>query len=324
MIVNLDQTIGDVAKQILHIQLAAYQQEAEQIGYADLPPLKETIQDVMKAKEQFIGFEQKGILLGVASYEEHKDYLNISRLAVHPKALKQGIGTRLMSTIMEKNVPIELTTGKKHTPAKRLYEKLGFLETNVIYVAKELTLSKMKWTPRRKVEVVEFKKEWHEEFHQEKKRLKQIIQKSWIEGHHIGSTSVEGLVAKPIIDILIEVSHIKEIDRKRESFEHLGYQALGENGIKGRRFFQKGGLNRTHHVHIYERNHPNVKRHLLFRDYLRTHPERAVAYASVKEQLANQYREDIQSYMAGKNEIIKEIENEAYRWDREGREEALK
>lgn len=322
MIVNLDQTISDVAKQILHIQLAAYQQEAEQIGYADLPPLKETIQDVMKAKEQFIGFEQKGILLGVASYEEQKDYLIISRLAVHPKALKQGIGTRFMSTIMEKNVPIELTTGQKNTPAKRLYEKLGFLETNVIHVAKELTLSKMKWTPRRKVEVVEFKKEWHEEFHQEKQRLKQI--KSWIEGHHIGSTSVEGLVAKPIIDILIEVSHIKEIDRKRESFEHLGYQALGENGIKGRRFFQKGGLNRTHHVHIYERNHPDVKRHLLFRDYLRAHPKRAVAYASVKEQLANQYREDIQSYMAGKNEIIKVIENEAYRWDREGGEEALK
>ncbi|WP_236639004.1 bifunctional GNAT family N-acetyltransferase/GrpB family protein [Bacillus pumilus] len=278
----------------------------------------------MKAKEQFIGFEQKGILLGVASYEEQKDYLIISRLAVHPKALKQGIGTRLMSTIMEKNVPIELTTGQKNTPAKRLYEKLGFVETNMIHVAKELTLSKMKWTPRRKVEVVEFKKEWHEEFHQEKQRLKQIIQKSWIEGHHIGSTSVEGLVAKPIIDILIEVSHIKEIDRKRESFEHLGYQALGENGIKGRRFFQKGGLNRTHHVHIYERNHPDVKRHLLFRDYLRAHPERAVAYASVKEQLANQYREDIQSYMAGKNEIIKVIENEAYRWDREGGEEALK
>ncbi|MCC9087678.1 MULTISPECIES: bifunctional GNAT family N-acetyltransferase/GrpB family protein [Bacillus] len=324
MIVNLDQTKGEVAKQILHIQLAAYQQEAEQIGYADLPPLKETIQDVMKAKEQFIGFEQKGILLGVASYEEQKDYLIISRLAVHPKALKQGIGTRLMSTIMEKNVPIELTTGQKNTPAKRLYEKLGFLETNVIHVAKELTLSKMKWTPRRKVEVVEFKKEWHEEFHQEKQRLKQIIQKSWIEGHHIGSTSVEGLVAKPIIDILIEVSHIKEIDRKRESFEHLGYQALGENGVKGRRFFQKGGLNRTHHVHVYERNHPDVKRHLLFRDYLRVHPERAASYASVKEQLANQYPEDIQSYMAGKNEIIKEIENEAYHWDREGREEAHK
>ncbi|MEK3939681.1 bifunctional GNAT family N-acetyltransferase/GrpB family protein [Bacillus sp. FSL R5-0431] len=324
MIVNLDQTISDVAKQILHIQLAAYQQEAEQIGYADLPPLKETIQDVMKAKEQFIGFEQKGILLGVASYEEQKDYLIISRLAVHPKVLKQGIGTRLMSTIMEKNVPIELTTGQKNTPAKRLYEKLGFLETDVIHVVKELTLSKMKWRPRRKVEVVEFKKEWHEEFHQEKQQLKQIIQKNWIEGHHIGSTSVEGLVAKPIIDILIEVSHIKEIDRKRESFEHLGYQALGENGIKGRRFFQKGGLNRTHHVHVYERNHPDVKRHLLFRDYLRAHPERAVAYASVKEQLANQYPEDIQSYMAGKNEIIKEIENEAYHWDREGREEALK
>ena len=278
----------------------------------------------MKAKEQFIGFEQKGNLLGVASYEEKKDYLIISRLAVHPKSLKQGIGTRLMSTIMEKNVPIELTTGQKNTPAKKLYEKLGFLETGVIHVAKELTLSKMTWTPRRKVAVFEFKKEWHEEFHQEKQRLKQIIQKSWIEGHHIGSTSVEGLVAKPIIDILIEVSHIKEIDRKRESFEHLGYQALGENGIKGRRFFQKGGLNRTHHVHVYERNHPDVKRHLLFRDYLRAHPERAVAYASVKEQLANQYPEDIQNYMAGKNEIIKELENEAYRWDREGGEEALK
>ncbi|MGG2185758.1 GNAT family N-acetyltransferase [Bacillus altitudinis] len=324
MIVHLDHTISDVAKQILHIQLAAYQQEAEQIGYADLPPLKETIQDVMKAKEQFIGFQQHDLLLGVVSYEELKDCLIISRLAVHPKALKQGIGTRLMSTIIEKNVPIELTTGQENTPAKRLYEKLGFFETNVIHVAKELTLSKMKWTPRRKVEVVEFKKEWHEEFRQEKQRLKQIIQKIWIEGYHIGSTSVTGLVAKPIIDILIEVSDIEEIDRKKERFEHLGYEALGENGIKGRRFFQKGGLNRTHHVHVYERNHPDVKRHLLFRDYLRVHPERAEAYASVKEQLAKQYPEDIQSYMAGKNEIIKEIENEAYRWDKEGREEALK
>lgn len=75
---------------------------------------------------------------------------------------------------------------------------------------------------------------------------------------------------------------------------------------------------------MYERNHPDVKRHLLFRDYLRLHPERSEAYASVKEQLAKQYPEDIQSYMAGKNEIIKEIENEAYRWDKEGREGALK
>lgn len=239
MIVYLDHTISDVAKQILHIQLAAYQQEAEQIGYADLPPLKETIQDVMKAKEQFIGFEQHDLLLGVVSYEELKDCLTISRLAVHPKALKQGIGTRLMSTIMEKNVPIELTTGQENTPAKRLYEKLGFFETNVIHVAKELTLSKMKWTPRRKVEVVEFKKEWHEEFRQEKQRLKQIIQKIWIEGYHIGSTSVTGLVAKPIIDILIEVSDIEEIDRKKERFEHLGYEALGENGIKGDVFFKR-------------------------------------------------------------------------------------
>ena len=56
MIVYLDHTISDVAKQILHIQLAAYQQEAEQIGYADLPPLKETIQDVMKAKSNLLVF----------------------------------------------------------------------------------------------------------------------------------------------------------------------------------------------------------------------------------------------------------------------------
>nr|WGD96749.1 GrpB family protein [Bacillus safensis] len=122
------------------------------------------------------------------------------------------------------------------------------------------------------------------------------------------------MAAKPIIDILLEVKHISSLDECNHLFRQLGYEPLGENGLKGRRFFRKGGLNRTHHVHAYEAGHDDVKRHLVFRDYLKASPDRAKAYADKKRQLAKAYPEDMASYMKGKDGLIKEIEQEAYNW----------
>ncbi|MBW9234504.1 GrpB family protein, partial [Leptospira santarosai] len=69
----------------------------------------------------------------------------------------------------------------------------------------------------------------------------------------------------------------------------LGYDVVGEYGIEGRRFFRKGGENRTHHIHIYQHDNPQIARHLIFRDYLREHPEEASKYSRFKEELAHQY-----------------------------------
>ncbi|QGX65568.1 GNAT family N-acetyltransferase [Bacillus sp. ms-22] len=317
MIIQLDQKNKEQAKQILHIQLAAYQMEAEQIGYQDLPPLKETVKDVMDANEIFIGFEKEGSLLGIASYEMHEDRIVLSRLAVHPHDVHQGIGTELMQAIIEHHLPIELTTAEANRPAIRLYEKLGFKQTARLQVENNLMLIKMERSMLRKVEVVEYETSWQEQFHHELDKLKKAVGDNWGDGHHIGSTSIKGMAAKPIIDILLEVKQISKLDECSHLFSELGYEPLGENGLKGRRFFRKGGLQRSHHIHAYEAGHEDVKRHLVFRDYLRAAPGRAKDYADKKRQLAKAHPEDMASYINGKNAIIKEIEQEAFNWSKQ-------
>ncbi len=93
-----------------------------------------------------------------------------------------------------------------------------------------------------------------------------------------------------------------------------GYQAKGENGINGRRFFQKGGDNRTHHVHIYQLGRREIKRHLAFRDYLRAHAVDAKTYGDLKASLAKRYPNDIESYIKGKEQLVVEIEKRALKW----------
>jgi GrpB-like predicted nucleotidyltransferase (UPF0157 family) len=169
---------------------------------------------------------------------------------------------------------------------------------------------------RRKVEVVPYSPDWENLFNREQARLKNLFGKSQVSIYHIGSTSVPGLRAKPIIDILIEAENLELIDFVTEDMERAGYEAKGENGIAGRRFFLKSNESgvRFYHVHAFEKGNAEIERHLIFRDYLRTHPEQAVKYAEVKKQAAARNPYDIESYMNEKEPIIKELEQQAYKW----------
>lgn len=105
--------------------------------------------------------------------------------------------------------------------------------------------------------------------------------------HHIGSTAVPGLAAKPVIDIMPVVRAVTETDECRADFEALGYEYLGEFGIPGRRYLRKGGDERTHQMHIFASDDVHaIARHLAVRDYLRAHPARAAAYGALKLELA--------------------------------------
>ena len=98
--------------------------------------------------------------------------------------------------------------------------------------------------------------------------------------------------------------------------EALGYEAMGEFGLVGRRYFRKEhppGI-RTHHVHTYQVGSPEIERHLAFRDYLLAHPEDAQKYGELKLKLAQKYPEDIEGYINGKDEFVKEIEKKAIQW----------
>ena len=100
-----------------------------------------------------------------------------------------------------------------------------------------------------------------------------------------------------------------------EAFEALGYKCMGEYGIAGRRFFRKGGDERTHHIHIFEESsRGDIERHLAVRDYLRTHGEAAEAYASLKTRLAELYPYSIDDYCDGKDEFVKSLERKALEW----------
>lgn len=156
--------------------------------------------------------------------------------------------------------------------------------------------------------------EWSAMFSEEAEKLKLIYENEIIDIHHIGSTSVRGLKAKPIIDIMPVVRDIKNVDKYNKKMQEFGYEPKGENGIPGRRYFQKGGDNRSHHIHIYQVGSYEIKRHLAFRDYLQGHPEIKNSYGELKERLAQQFPYDIESYINGKEGLVKEIETKALNW----------
>lgn len=166
----------------------------------------------------------------------------------------------------------------------------------------------------RKVEVTRHNKAWSLMFDEEANRLLGIFDFGIIKIHHIGSTSVNDLKAKPVIDIMPVVKNINQVDDFNTAMTDIGYEPKGENGISGRRFFQKGGDNRTHHVHIFELGNPEIERHLAFRNYLRSHSDAVKEYSNLKEELSQCFPNDIEAYIHGKKQLISEIEKRAMDW----------
>ncbi len=128
---------------------------------------------------------------------------------------------------------------------------------------------------------------------------------------HIGSTSVPGLAAKPCIDIMVDAYPIPLSKDKIASLEDIGYKYWGENGIRGREYFTKGG--HDVHLHIFAFGTKQWRRHILFRDYLRDNSLARAGYQNLKLKLAKQFKDDRKSYQAGKAELIAELEQQAFK-----------
>ncbi|MEW4022570.1 bifunctional GNAT family N-acetyltransferase/GrpB family protein [Bacillus sp. YAF8] len=318
MIAFLQHTQEQTAREIAAVQRCSYQKEAELIGFFGIPGLHETAEDIQRSRETFAGFKEKDRLAGVISYEKKGYNLVICRLTVHPSGFRKGIGRALIQFVIDQNrdaQKIEAATASQNVPAVSLYLKAGFTEAGQTETPEGLTLSFFHLYPKRKAEVIPHQPEWKEMFEREKANLLRIFGRALHSVSHIGSTSIPGMAAKPVIDILAEVKEISDADRFSPQLEALGYEAKGENGIEGRRFFQKGGNKRTHHVHIYETGHPDVGRHLLFRDYLTAKPEKAAQYMKLKNGLAETYPYDMAKYIEGKKDWIKAAEQEAKDWE---------
>ncbi len=160
----------------------------------------------------------------------------------------------------------------------------------------------------RKIEVVDYDPKWPELFKSEAEQVKQALGCNCVQIHHIGSTSIPGLSAKPIIDMLPVVRNIQEVDNAIEAMESLGYEAKGEYGMAFRRYFQKGKSVRTHHVHVYQEGDPEISRYLKFCDWMRSHKADAESYARLKLELAKKFPHDILQYCNGKDAFVASID----------------
>jgi GrpB-like predicted nucleotidyltransferase (UPF0157 family) len=177
--------------------------------------------------------------------------------------------------------------------------------------------------PQRRVYLLPHDPAWADLAREHMAPVAEILGPLLVEWHHIGSTSVPGIYAKPIIDLLPLVTSVAEVDQVQVEFEAAGYNWYGEYGLPGRRYANRDDPetgDRVTNVHIYAVDDPDVARHLAFRDYLREHADEAAEYSRVKVACAAEHPTDINGYMDCKDAICKRIEAAAVAWRRISRE----
>jgi len=161
----------------------------------------------------------------------------------------------------------------------------------------------------KRVVVVPYDARWKAEFERIKKELSPIIDDSVLAIEHVGSTSVEGLAAKPIIDIDIVIKNYNFFEEIKSKLAQIGYTHEGDLGIKDRHAFDYADKSHLmkHHLYVCPEHSEELKRHIAFRDYLRQNPKDRDWYASVKTLAAERNPDDIDCYMNEKHSCIVEI-----------------
>jgi len=153
--------------------------------------------------------------------------------------------------------------------------------------------------------------EWIATLERESDRLLSALGDIVLEIHHIGSTAVPGIRAKPIVDVVPVVVGLTRLDAGRGRVETLGYVWWGEYGIARRRYCtlqDPATGRRSINAHFFEQGDPEIERHVAFRDYLRAHPEAARDYEAIKIRSATQNPENVTDYNDGKSAWIRAIE----------------
>jgi GrpB-like predicted nucleotidyltransferase (UPF0157 family) len=157
------------------------------------------------------------------------------------------------------------------------------------------------------VRIVPYDPAWPARFAEEEERIYAALGGLVFAVRHIGSTAVPGLPAKPIIDILAGLPALENVPAAVPRLESLGYEYLGEYGIPERHYFRRPpgpAATRLFHVHMVQVGSPFWADHLLFRNYLRRHPEEAARYAALKQDLAARHGKDRDAYTADKTDFV--------------------
>ena len=169
--------------------------------------------------------------------------------------------------------------------------------------------------------IADYDPRWPQMFEDERARIVDAIGEWAADVQHVGSTSIPGIAAKPIIDIAVHLhSLVDALKCITPLVEQLGYECLGEFGIPDRIYFRKptaaplpgqraghDRIGRTHQIHMYPLNHDQYAKQVIFRDYLRAHPDAAREYEALKRELAVRHAGDIEAYAVAKSDFVQSI-----------------
>jgi GrpB-like predicted nucleotidyltransferase (UPF0157 family) len=162
------------------------------------------------------------------------------------------------------------------------------------------------------VRLVPHQEIWARLFEEEKERIETAVGPYILDIQHVGSTAIPGIPAKPIIDIGVAVRNFEEAAVCIDPIVQLGYVYRGENGIPRRHYFRRGSSPspdsaHTHHLHMNEIVGPDWQNQILFRDYLRQHPETAAEYGRLKLNVVQRFATDRDAYLSAKAPFIENV-----------------
>lgn len=159
---------------------------------------------------------------------------------------------------------------------------------------------------KKHVVVMPYDENWKQAFEDVKTELDAALGNLALRIEHVGSTSVEGLSAKPVIDIDVVIEDTSMLESVIVALAKIGYSHEGDLGIPGREAFKYEGKDHLmkHHLYVCAKDSAELKRHLAFRDYLRSHPEAVKEYSRVKTDGAELYPYDIDKYIEYKSPFI--------------------
>src|SRR5258706_5922297 len=246
-------------------------------------------------------------------------------IALEPEFQHRGFGEPLLRAALDAArrhgyQQVSLTVHPQNS-AIHLYERCGFTRIAILnayhLMLAPLTERREPARPPSRYSFTDYSPAWPAEFEVEAERLRGLVGDAIVAIHHIGSTSVPGLAAKPILDIMPLVPSIPAGDAHNAALPHAGDHPMGEYGLAGRRYFTKDrGEHRTHNVHFYQADNPDVERHLAFCAYLRAHGAARDRYEALKREIYARHATDIAAYNDGKTAWIRGIEPTAIEWFR--------
>lgn len=160
--------------------------------------------------------------------------------------------------------------------------------------------------PNGVVTIAPWNREWSSYFEQERKSILDTMKDHHVIVHHIGSTAIKHLDAKPVLDIAIEVENFSAIKEQVQLLEQLGYHCMGDQILPDRFYFIKGDP-RTHQIHFYRSGSSFLKEQLIFRDALREDGSLRQDYQKLKYKLATSFAEDKHTYAAMKTDFVNRV-----------------